>query len=124
MSPLPRKDRIKAEVKGAGRQASRARSVGRMIDSAESARNVGDDAELIYQEAAPHRSGRLARGIRAISVGDEVVVSAVAVDPKTGFDYVAVSRFGHRKNVIRPVTKSGQPRKARRTLRTAGGQFS
>src|SRR3954466_8881072 len=113
MSLLPRKQsKIKAEVHGAGRQAANARSVGRYIDQTESARNVGADAELIYQAAAPHRSGRLKAGIRAIPTGDSVTVTARAVDPDSKFDYVAVTRFGHRKEIIVPVAKSGRPRKS------------
>jgi hypothetical protein len=127
MSLLPKKKaKFGAKVEGAGRQAANARSIGRMIDSgmADSARNVGDDAELIYQAAAPRRTGRLGQGIRAVPAGDSVVVTATAVDPKTGFDYVAVSRFGHRKRLIVPVTKAGRPRRARRTSRGLTGRFA
>ena len=123
---MPRKPmRITASTQGAGQQAKRAREIVRMIDRdmAESARNVGDDAELIYQAAAPVRTGRLKAGIRAVSVGDEVVVTARAVDPDTGFDYVAVSRFGHRKRLIVPVAKGGNARKSRTVKRGASGRF-
>src|SRR4051812_44537003 len=127
MSLLPKKKaRFSAKADGAARQASNARSIGRMIDKGMevSARNVGDDAELIYQSAAPRRSGRLSHGIRSIPAGDTVIVTATAVDPKTGFDYVAVSRFGHRKRIIIPVTKGGRPRKARKTSRGLMGRFA
>jgi len=126
MSLLARNGKIKGNIEGAGRQAANARSVARTIDDAmnESVRNVADDAELIYQSAAPRRSHRLARGIKARVVGDQAVVSATAVDPESGFDYVNVTRFGHRKRVIYPVTKAGKPRKARKATRGAGGQFS
>lgn len=123
---MPRKkSNFSASAEGAGRQAANARNVGRMIDKGMdvSARAVGDDAELIYQAAAPRRSGRLARGIRAIPAGDTVIVTAEAVDPKSGFDYVAVSRFGHRKRIIRPVNRSGRARKARTVSRSARGTF-
>jgi len=123
MSLLPRKSKIKAEVKGAGAQARRARDVANFLGDNESARNVANDAELIYKEAAPKRSHRLARGIKAVGHGDEVFVRAVAVDPKTGFDYVAVSRFGHRKDFIVPVSKSGQPRQSRTVRRDPTGRF-
>jgi hypothetical protein len=125
MSLLPRKrSKISAEVQGAGRQAANARSVGRYIEQAESARNVGADAELIYQAAAPVRSHRLQSGIRAIPTGDSVMVTARAVDPDTGFDYVGVTRFGHRKDVIIPVSKSGRARKSRTVARIASGRFA
>jgi hypothetical protein len=127
MSRLPRKPlKIKADAKGAGQQARRARNVVQLIDRefGESARNVGTDAELIYQAHAPIRSGRLKSGIRATPVGeDQVIVTARAVDPDSGFDYVAVTRFGHRKRVIIPVTRRGQARKSRAIRRGPGGRF-
>jgi len=123
MSHLPRRDeRFTAGTSGAGNRANAARNVSAAVtrSMAQSARNVGSDAELIYQEHAPRRTGRLARGIKARAVGDQVVVSAVAVDPKTQFDYVDVTRFGHRKAIIVPVTKRGRPRKTLTIARVAG----
>lgn len=63
---------------------------------------VADDAELIFQAFAPRASGRLARGIRAIKAGKVALVFVRARDPRTGYDYVAVTRFGHRRSRIRP----------------------
>jgi hypothetical protein len=122
---LPRKSqKFNAKVTGAGTQAARAREVKRIMEGLnQSAKRVGEDAELIYQSHAPVRSGRLLRGIRAVAVEDQVIVSAVAVDPKTGFDYVAVSRFGHKKRVIVPVTRGGRHRKSRTIKRGKGGRF-
>lgn len=128
MSRLPRKtEKFSANVKGANQQAARARRVSSTISDSmmQSLRDVSADAELIYQAHAPRRSGRLARGIRAVPVGvDQVTVSAVAVDPKSGFDYVAVTRFGHRKRIIVPVSRGGSRRKSRAVVRTATGQFA
>lgn len=122
---MPRNtQRFKAGV-NAGRQATKARQISEISDQGvlKAARNVGTDAELIFREHAPVRSGRLARGIRATALGNQVVVTAVAVDPKTGFDYVAVTRFGHRKAVIVPVNRKGQARKSR-TVRRVRGRFA
>lgn len=127
MSLLPRRtETFRVLASGAREQASRAREVSREIDAGmqASARNVGSDAELIFQAHAPKRTGRLARGIRAIPAGDTIVVSATAVDPKSAFDYVGVTRFGHQKRFIVPVSKSGRARKSRTVLRTSTGQFS
>ena len=63
---------------------------------------IGEDAELIFQAHARHKTGRLARGIVAHWVGGQVLVTATARDPQTGFDYVAVTRFGHRVEFIEP----------------------
>lgn len=119
MSRLPkRRSRINAKVEGAGRQAKAAREIANMLNLERSARDVAKDAELIYAANAPHRSGRLSRGIRAVATGGgDVAVTATAVDPDTGFDYVRVSRFGHRKALIFPVTKRGQRRQSRTKVR-------
>lgn len=75
--------------------------------------DVSDDAVLIFSAFAPKgRTGRLGRGIRAISAQGRlssgrfatgrqfaIVASARNTD---GFDYVGVSRFGHRKEFIVP----------------------
>jgi len=123
--PKPKKGKINAKVKGAKRQAGNARAAARMVNRSqeESARNVATDAELILQEHAPRRSHRLARGIRAVTVGDQVILTAKAVDPDSGFDYVAVSRFGHRKKIIKPVRSGGRSRRARNRTRLASGRF-
>jgi hypothetical protein len=119
-------DKITAKVEGARELAARASAISGILDNelTRSAQQLGVDAELIYQRHAPRRSGRLARGIRAVALGDQVFVSAVAVDPKSQYDYVGVTRFGHRKRVIVPVTKRGLPRKARTVRRTKTGQFA
>jgi hypothetical protein len=65
---------------------------------------LGEDAELIYATFALHgTSGRLARGITAQKAGPhKVIVRADARNPRTGFDYVAVTRFGHKVFKIVP----------------------
>lgn len=66
-------------------------------------RDVGGDAELAFAAYALRSTSRLARGIRARVVGDTVVVGATAVNPRSGYDYVSVTRFGHRVSRIYPV---------------------
>lgn len=125
MSHLPRKtQRISASTGGAAGQARRAREVGSVVSGLDkSGRKVAFVSQSIYKQHAPKRSGRLARGIKVTAVGDTAVLTVNAIDPGTGFDYVAVSRLGHRKRYIFPVTKSGQPRKTRRAKRGPGGAF-
>lgn len=71
-------------------------------DVAEVRREVGEDAELILAGFAPEETGRLARGIRAVSKGKTVELRANARDPETGYNYVPVTRFGHRVAIIYP----------------------
>ncbi len=75
--------------------------------------DVADDAALIFASYAPKgRSGRLGRGIRVVSAqgrlssgrfatGRQFAIVASAKN-KEGFDYVGVSRFGHKQLFIRP----------------------
>lgn len=72
----------------------------------ETMRGLGEDAELIFQAHARHRTGRMARNIKSDVVGRTVVVSVEARNPQTGFDYVAVTRFGHRVARIYPQVRS------------------
>lgn len=124
-SLLPNQDKFFASVDSAA-QARRARDIERILNEElpKFARNVGTDATLILETYAPIRSGRLKHGIRATPIGPQVVVSATAVDPRSGYDYVAVTRFGHRKRFIVPVTKSGKARKSRTVKRNVAGQFT
>ena len=58
-------------------------------------RELGDETVDIYQFFAPKKTRRLAKGIRAVMVGNRLEIVAEAKDPDSGFDYVWVSRFGH-----------------------------
>lgn len=81
------------------REAARLR-----VDLEKAMRDVGDDAELIYASLAPvGQSGRLSRGITAFVIGDQVWVRAEAKNPQTGYDYVGVTRFGHKLRKIFPT---------------------
>ncbi len=65
--------------------------------------DVASSAEEIYAVHALRDTGRLARGIRARVTGPAAAqVTAHARNPESGFDYVAVTRFGHRLRIIRP----------------------
>ena len=89
---------------------------GMRSDMREATDELGDDAEIIYAGHALKDTGRMARGIKAHRAGNVVLVNAVAKNPETGFDYVAVTRFGHRLELI-------FPRKAR-ALWTPYGYFA
>jgi hypothetical protein len=84
-----------------------ARLLARLVDSIDretdaAVDEIGDDSEVIYAAHALKKTGRLARGIKARRAGRLVLVEAHAKNPKDGFDYVAVTRFGHLKAIIRP----------------------
>ncbi len=73
---------------------------------------VADDAVLIFSGYAPKgRTGKLGRGIRSVSAqgrlssgrfatGRQFAIVAHATN--RGYDYVGVTRFGHRVRFIRP----------------------
>lgn len=63
---------------------------------------LGDDAELIYASHALKNTGRMARGIRARRAGNLVLVEVHARNPQSGYDYVGVTRFGHKVARIYP----------------------
>lgn len=99
---------------------------------------TADDAVLIFAAFAPRgRSGRLGRGIRYVSAqgrlssgrfatGRQFAIIASARTAE-GFDYVGVSRFGHRQSFIYPRHDRApasvvSTRKPRREGVTSGGQ--
>lgn len=69
---------------------------------AEEIRGVGDDAELAFAAHARHASGRMARGVKAHQRGSIVEVVVHARNPDGGYDYVGVTRFGHKGEFIYP----------------------
>jgi hypothetical protein len=68
----------------------------------EEMRGLGDDAELAFASVARKATGRMARNIKAHVRGQTIEVTVFARDPKSGFDYVAVTRFGHKVEWIYP----------------------
>lgn len=66
---------------------------------------VGREAVYDFRLAAPVRSERLRNGIRARRVEDYGLdITIHAKDPESGYDYAAVTRFGHRKKRIWPTS--------------------
>lgn len=63
---------------------------------------IAQAAETVFQSHAPFKTGRLIRGIAAQMHGSEAVVTADAKNPETGYDYVGVTRFGHKVARIEP----------------------
>lgn len=81
---------------------------------AHAVQRLSNRAVFVYQAYAPSGpSGRLGRGIRAVSAqgrvassgrfatGRQFAIVATARD-RTGYDYVGVTRFGHREAFISP----------------------
>lgn len=114
---------IKAEFIGARRAAQNytqaASSLSGLLKETEG--KVAGQAEVIFSAFAPVRSGVLARGIQAVSTGTGSIVKAVARNPIDGYDYVGVTRFGHKKGRITAksdrkkasVIQTGQARRGR-----------
>lgn len=71
-------------------------------DAQDAIEGLGTDAELIFASHAPTRTGRLGRGIQSVLVGAMVIVRSTARNPKTGYNYTGVTRFGHRTMWIEP----------------------
>jgi hypothetical protein len=62
-----------------------------------------DEAENVLREHAPFLVGNLHKGIRA-RLTEAIGFDVTARAERNDFDYVRVTRFGHRKAVIRPKT--------------------
>jgi hypothetical protein len=69
---------------------------------AEEMRGLGDDAELAFAAVARKATGRMARNIKAHARGATIEITVFARNPTSGFDYVAVTRFGHKVEWIYP----------------------
>lgn len=124
---------ITADTSGATRLGRHwlgvARELDREVEKAKA--ELGRDAEPVFASHALRLTGRLARGIRAQVEGDQVLITAEAQDPETGFDYVKVTRFGQKKAKIRPTrrkaaasvisTRSGRSAGRRAALRLSIG---
>lgn len=72
------------------------------VEVGRSVRDTTNRAVVIFGRFAPKRTGRLRRGIEGHVRGSSATVTAHARNPSTGYDYVGVSRWGHRKRIIRP----------------------
>jgi hypothetical protein len=71
-------------------------------DTLEGQRELGRLSEVIFAAHAPHLTGRLIRGISSSVLGGRVIVKDEARNPETGYDYVGVTRFGHKVARIYP----------------------
>lgn len=65
-------------------------------------RHLGVDAELAFAAHARHKTGRMARNVKSHVVGRNIEITVFAKDPTTGYDYVGVTRFGHKAEFIVP----------------------
>jgi hypothetical protein len=68
--------------------------------------SISETAEAlkrVYRFWAPKRSGRLQKGIRAFKSGKaQIDMVVTGVTSESGYNYVAVTRFGHRAATILP----------------------
>jgi len=97
--------KVKAE-RAAAVGAKFGRTKGKLSSELEqSVSDIGQAMKRVYRFWTPKQSGRMQKGIGVRKAGRAVVeITVSAVDPDTGFNYVAVSRFGHRVTTIQPVT--------------------
>lgn len=97
--------KVRVQAAHASRQLLRGATAVR-DEMGQAVKDVADDAELIHASHALVRSGRMARGVVAQARGLSATVRVTARDPESGFDYVPVTRFGHR--TARIVPKHGR----------------
>lgn len=106
------KQTIKATVSDVDHASEKFRRASLVIrrELHESVKDVAEDSELIYGAFALKDTGRMSRGVKAKVAGSGAVVTVHARDPESGFDYVAVTRFGHNTAKIVPKhsAKSGR----------------
>lgn len=99
---------IRASVRGARRKGYSLSRAGRAIQTEildEFAGHLAPEATKVTRGFAPHRSGRLERGIRARvrSYGGRVILEILSTARSDeGFDYLDVTRFGHKQAIIFP----------------------
>lgn len=100
---------LRARVHGAGPVASAFTQDQRQVQDEiiREFRTLARHAEDVYRSFAPEDSGRLRDSIDArVFLGNasapQVTVYARALDPTNNFDYLDVTRFGHRRTFIEP----------------------
>jgi hypothetical protein len=103
---------IRATFEGAGPVASAFTRTERATQDAtiREVRRLGRVFEDVYRTHAPDDSGRLRGSIRAAPFFNDpsqprTSIYAYARDPKNGYDYLPVTRFGHRVLTIVPKVK-------------------
>lgn len=99
---------FRASVRGARRSGHKISAASRGLQTVlldELAGEVAPNAVRITRQFAPHRSGRLDRGLqsRVRSHGGRITVEILSTArSQEGYDYLPVTRFGHRVAIIRP----------------------
>lgn len=91
-------------------------------DTRDAQEELGKAAEVVFGAFVPVKSGRELRGIGSDLAGDVVTVSDYARNPQTGFDYVAVTRFGHKVARIYPTHRTSASASNIATKRRRGGE--
>lgn len=101
---------FRANVRGYRRTAGKLSSAGREIQPlilAEFRGTLSTEVLEIAQEFAPEDTGALKKELSApvSSLGGTVKINlrSPVKDPESGFAYTDVTRFGHRKKIIRPI---------------------
>lgn len=84
-----------------GRILASIADIRRILDDDSVTREVGDEAVTIFQRHALVDTGRMAGGIH-VEGSDPLLIAVDARDPETGYNYVGVTRKGHRHDKIRP----------------------
>lgn len=77
--------------------------------------DIASVSKDLFVTNAPHQTERLRQGITAVPTRAGVAIRVSAIDPETGFNYVDVTRFGHKVRRIYPV--SGRTPTGRRRFR-------
>jgi hypothetical protein len=99
---------IRASARGARRKGYGLRRAGRAVQTEildEFAGHLAPEATKVTRGFAPRRSGRLERNIRARvrSYGGRIILEVVSTARSDeGFDYLPVTRFGHKQAIIYP----------------------
>jgi hypothetical protein len=111
-------DVFRIAVEGAGPSAQRFdRAQRRVQDSIiREYRRIAPDIEAEFRAAAPVDRGQIRDRLRAVmsfnpASEPRITVRTAARDPESRYAYIRVTRFGHRKAIIRArhVTESGKP---------------
>lgn len=100
--------RIRAKITNAADVGAAFSDAARTLDSGsrEMVQQLGADGRDFLRYASPSAPGNpLWEGIRFRSDGKTVNFTIHAYDPESGYDYAAVTRFGHRVEYITPVSR-------------------
>lgn len=98
--------RIRAKVTNAAKVGRAFSDAAREVAAGkdELLREVGQEGQQLLRNASPSSPGHpLWEGIKFRRGGDVINFTVHARDPESGYDYAAVTRFGHRVSIIEPV---------------------